>query len=329
MKSKLTATILIMVLTLLMCAVFVSCDNAKEYKFEEDMSLDEIIDAINNLDNFTWIEYFDEDDFYDNGGTLMMEGYYGRTFEGYMHANYYTLKRIYRCEFFEDNRLYEFEVAYDNEDERLGKSCWVHDYSGYDINGTFRFEQLLAYAKTSIVNNISDTENYNYVIEEGNLKFYKVGSKSTQYRIIKDCNSTDAIKMLPKEYSKYKKLDATFAPVSYREQCDKAGNILFYDMWFQFYHVKPQSVEVPETYNGLPIGTVYFTNGTYMPEEITLPSNVGALPEFSNVYSDESIHFIYKGTKAQWEQIPYAVDWCKNTQITVTCSDGDYVVNAE
>lgn len=329
MKRKLTATILIMVLTLLMCTICVSCDNTKEYKFEEDMSLDEIIDAINNLENFTWTEYFDEDDFHDNGNTLMEENYYGRTFRGWcVHTNYYTLTRKYQFEFFEDNRLYEFDVVYD-DDESLGKSCWVCDYSGYDINGTFRYKQLLANAKTSIVNNISDTENYNYVIEEGNLKYYKVGSKSTQYCIIKDCNSTDVIKMLPKEYSKYKKLDATLEPVSYREQCDKAGNILFYDMWFQFFHVKPQSVEVPETYNGLPIGTVYFTNGIYMPEEITLPSNVGALPEFSNVYSDESIHFIYKGTKAQWEQIPNAVEWCENTQITVTCSDGDYVVKAE
>lgn len=329
MKRKLLASILIIVLALSTCAIFASCDNTKEYKFEEDMSLDEIIDAINNLENFTWIEYFDEDDFNDNGDKLMMENYYGRTFEGYMYTNYYTLKRIYLYEFFEDNRLYMLDVAYDNEGESFGKTCWVYDYSGYDINGTFRFEQFLAHAKTSIVNNISDTENYNYVIEEGNLKFYKVGSKSTQYCIIKDCNSTDVIKMLPKEYSKYKKLDSNMEPVSYREQCDKAGNVLFYDMWFQFYHVKPQSVEVPETYNGLPIGTVYFTNGYYMPEEITLPSNVGALPEFDNRYSDESIHFIYKGTKAQWEQIPYAVEWCENTQITVTCSDGDYVVKAE
>lgn len=328
MKRKLTATVLFFILAILMCAIFVSCDNATEYKFEEGMSLDEIIDAINSLDNFTWIEYFDEDDFHVNGDTSMMENYYGRTFEGRMYTNYYSLKRIYQYEFFEDNRFYMFDVVYDNEDESLGKSCWVCDYSGYDINGTFRYEQSLAYAKTSIVNSISDTENYNYVIEEGNLKFYKVGGKSTQYCIIKDCNSTDVIKMLPKEYSKYKKLDATIEPVSYSEQRDKTGNVLFYDMWFQFFHVKPQSVEVPETYNSLPIGTVYFTNSYYMPEEITLPSNVGALPELSDRYSDVSIHIIYKGTKEQWEQVPYAIEWCKNTKITVTCADGEYTVKA-
>lgn len=109
MKRKLLASILIIVLAILMCAIFVACDNVKRYKFNDDMSREEIVEAINNLDNFTYEYYrYNGLDKYE----LDKVFYIGHSFYG---IRYFEDGR-YSLTFVEDNRIYEIRADIDADD---------------------------------------------------------------------------------------------------------------------------------------------------------------------------------------------------------------------
>lgn len=304
MKSKLTATILIMVLILLMCAIFVSCDNdnATGYKFSDDMSREEIIEAINSLENFTY-EYYLNDE-------LDTVFYVGHSFYGsrYFDGRYYLT-------FVEGNRIYKISADIDADANFSNEEIKIYDFTGYDTS------DLCSETKIYMRNIIRDQflswieGGEEYTIEDGNLcspKFVLGNS----YKM-KDCNATTFL--LPQKYFNYADMDAT-------------EELITYDQYDGYYKISINSniasYEVPESYNGLPICIDTQCLSLRM-KEITLPETIKIEEYWGYAPADATTHIIYKGTKAQWEQIPYAVDWCKNTQITVTCSDGDYVVNAE
>lgn len=151
-----------------------------------------------------------------------------------------------------------------------------------------------------------------YTIEDGNLCSPEFGLYSCK---MKDCNVTTFL--LPEKYANYADMDATEELITY-EQNDGYYKINI--------NSNISSYEIPDSYNGLPI---CIDRRCLNMKEIMLPKTIKLYEETYGVRCDSTTHIIYKGTKAQWEQIPYAVEWCENTQITVTCSDGDYVVKAE
>lgn len=217
MKRKFIATILIVVLAIMMCAIFVSCDSKNEYKFDENMTLDELVEAVNNLDSFTSREA---------SGSSMYESYYGRTFFGEnidaYRREYGGFYSFYTVAFYENDRIYDYEsksIQKDYKDNVLseGDEHWsIWDYSGYEINACYSFEQYLSSQKQWIISCITDTEKYTYSISDGNLIYYEIGKEATSYTI-KNCNATDVKELLPKEYSKhnrYKKLETTAAAVN-------------------------------------------------------------------------------------------------------------------
>lgn len=296
MKRKLTATVLIIVLAILMCSIFASCDNAKGYKFSDDMSREEIVEAINSLDNFT-NEYYWNDE-------LHQVSYIGNSFRGW--RGYYC--DAYELMIVEGNRIYEIRANIDADDNFSNEEIKIYDFTGYDtfdlsdvIRSDFRY-----YYVTLI------EQGKEYTIENGNLCF-SWSDRSTKEKI-KDCNVTTFL--LPQKYSNYAKMDAT-------------EELITYDQYDGYYEIRINSniasYDVPDSYNGLPI--CIDDSQCLRMKEITLPKTIklGRTIGSINIW-DATTHIIYKGTKAQWEQIPDAVDWCKNTQITVTCSDGEYVV---
>lgn len=308
MKRKLLAIILIIVLALSVCAIFASCDNdnATGYKFSDDMSREEIIEAINSLDNFTY-EYYLNDE-------LDQVHYIGNSFYGCWN---YRVGR-YDLSFIEGNRIYNIYYANIDVDGNFSnEEIKIYDFTGYDTSDLcsetkIYMRNIIRYQFLSWIEGGEE-----YTIEDGNLCFSWSDSRRTWEDKIKDCNVTTFL--LPEKYANYADMDAT-------------EELITYDQYDGYYKISINSYissyEVPESYNGLPIciDTSCLTmRGITLPENIKLKSSI----KDNSGYSKSTTHIIYKGTKAQWEQIQYAVEWCENTQITVTCSDGDYVVNAE
>lgn len=302
MKRKILALIVATLLVLLLCVSLVACNNADDklptIKFKDEMTADEIVKKLEKVQNFTVEGYNEESD--------ELEGvwYVGQGYNCYMSENY---NRWY---IFNNKRSYEID-----EQQSTGcveRTISIIDYDGYDCAKESDCKNSFVEYKLSTF-----IGNYKLTVEDGNLK--ASSEHYPMFFILKDFNKTE-MPAVPQEYKGYKKMDSTDEPVKYELTEDGLQYMLTYlGDFIKLY-------EVPEYYDGKPVGKI---KGVLVPiclEELTLPTTIKKF-ESTHLYYYYSTEpcIKYKGTKEQWGQIENHEIWSPDKGVRVTCSDGDYV----
>lgn len=196
MKKRILALTLAIVIMSAMCLSLVACDDptAISFKFSEDMTVDEIIDALGKLNSFTYEAYpYNGIDFDDTD----------------ISVSYYNFKNnMFDCDAFDwDNgdkvreyRFYKNGVMYTymtGSERYAKKQCtdeqWANWLKAYRM--AFTDDSLFVFYLRA----------GDYTIENGNLKVHNVSG--IWLYTIKDMNKTKV--KIPKEFSDYKSREFT------------------------------------------------------------------------------------------------------------------------
>ena len=266
-------------------------------KLTEDMTTQQIIDAINAAKNLTFgFGDVDEDNY-------MIIG------ETYFVYNYKTFDESY-IQFMAGNKRYVAYLDFETKEVEWYKKV---NFDGYDANLKKSFEHWMFYNKKEILETLN--QDYPYEINDGNLRVYDAETNET-YLELKDLNSS--ILVLPESFKDYKTREETNSPIEYELNSDETK----YEITIASGIV---SYEIPSSYNGLPVEVTYAN--VECVSELTLPSNITELKgqNYFFYYPEEEkeIHIIYRGTKEQWASIEKTSEW--RTYTRVTCTDGEYV----
>lgn len=308
MKKKKSFISLVLAFCLIVPAMFMlfACgrlDNTglAKIEFTDSMTKEEIISMLGKVENFA-VE--DHDEYY--GGKFWKHVY---TVDGFYMTRHSEetgeFDGTYSFYFIEDNRAYDFIYCDDNKPEN--DRVIITDLIGYEIENSYGAKQEIEY----IIDNINKGD---YTIENGNIKtVMRDGSEI----IYKNFNTT-TIPEIPARYKDYKTMKTNRYAVKYELGSDDTYSVEYISEYIK-------SCEIPETYNGKQVTEF---RGSYFSESslqtLTLPTSIKKLGDYLSV-GDSGLHVIYKGTKAQWKEIENSDIWSKESDVRITCIDGDYV----
>lgn len=197
MKRKAVVFIIAVSLLAIMCMSLVACDNATNFRFSEDMTADEIVDAINNLKSLTL-----ESAVYhigpDNEVYILRNNvnYYGEKINNICGRDDLTGlsdNDIREYVFYEDGVYYYFRQGSPTYKKRR--------MSEEQYNSTYRFH-VVDYV---FFNNFLQEGDYEII--DGNLYVGKLANTGKWAYIIRDMNKTKV--KLPSEFSDYKTREFT------------------------------------------------------------------------------------------------------------------------
>ncbi len=266
-------------------------------EFTEDMTTEQIIDAVNSAKNLTFgFGDVDEDNY-------MIVG------ETYFVYNYKTFDESY-IQFMAGNKRYVAYLDFKTKEVEWYKKV---NFDGYDANLKKSFDRWMFYNKKEILETLN--RDYPYEIKDGNLRVYDAETNEI-YLELKDLNSS--ILVLPESFKDYKTRKETNSPIEYELNSDNTKYVVTIASGIVSY-------EIPSSYNGLPVEVIY--ENVECVSELTLPSDLTELKgeNYFFYYPEEEkeIHIIFKGTKEQWASIEKTSEW--RTYTRVTCTDGEYV----
>lgn len=273
----------------------------KQWTFQEDMTQEEIIQAVKDLKAFSF-RYADEVTYYVDEKTMIYEMYYENG-EPWQYAHL----------FIEGTRYYE--IVGSGGEYYLD----ITDFAGYNIDMDGYIKRMVDdELKGSIYDAVTKGQ---YRIEDGCLIWNEEDTGVTI--IVKDSPSMPAGN-IPDEYADYATREATDNVVRYVLSEDGT----YYEIsWVESYLT---SFEVPETYNGLPVKALTSSSISTF-DSITIHAGVTEIPSELNKLSAMYQHVLnieYKGTKAQWRNISHNRKWSYGDDVKVTCSDGVYDADA-
>ena len=293
-RHLILAIVLIAVLVVLVSCSAIEDGMTVPKKFSENMSVEQICGIIKNLKNVTSTEYYKEEDIH-----AVIK--YSDDFASFTSGNYSITS------FFEDGREYSYHVSEDGE-----TNYYITDFSGYRTK-QLKFDDYSVF-KNELIEALKG--GHEYKIANGKLIVEDLNGRDIE---LKDCNYTKF--SVPSGFENYKSLEANEEPVQFslsyggtRYSIDYIDSLLY-------------SYEFPETYNGLPVDYSMFTYWKVSNlDEVTLPTTIEYLDgELVEDYRpDDTLHIIFKGTKAQWANIGKTDCWLTTNGNRVTCIDGEY-----